>query len=221
MKRKCLISVAMFLFCGLQLNAYADDMATDLALGIPFLLEDLSGQVDGIRTEQQKTETTLDSFNETLGALRDICYAPPVCAKTCEDGVQKIYLTQVDERGIAVCPSEPAFAVPCYPYECGDNGECKNECTNNDACRPGFACCKAGAAGCDDALFLTCVPDVLHCLTNRLALISPDGQTVVGCTPYACTGSTCLTHCTSTADCAVGYLCGAAGDCVLPAQPDD
>ena len=221
MKRKRLISAVMFLLCGLQLNAHAQDPATDFALGIPFRLEDLSGQVEGIRNEQQTLKNSLDSFNKTLGALQDVCYAPPICKKICEDGVQKIYFTEVDDRGIAVCPSEPAVAVPCYPYQCKDNAECNDLCVSNDDCRPGYACCTSTDAGCEVDPFAHCVPDVLRCGYHPGTtgggtdfLRSPDGITEVDCAPYACDGSSCLTHCTSPADCRPWYWCDAAGKCV-------
>lgn len=112
--------------------------------------------------------------------------------------------SEFDCGSIALCNGalacEPAVSL-CAPYVCLDDTACRIGCDSDADC--------VDTHRCDDG---ACVPRVAGC--EGSVAIAPDG-TEVQCSPYLCLADgSCRTSCGSAADCADGFVCDSAGQCV-------
>ncbi|MEJ7731732.1 MAG: MYXO-CTERM sorting domain-containing protein, partial [Polyangiaceae bacterium] len=90
----------------------------------------------------------------------------------------------------------------CAPYTCLDAEGCKESCLVDADCLPTHRC--------DDG---ACVPREPSC--DGEVFVDADGNHD-DCAPYSCdpASPSCKTSCQSAADCAPGFVCDGAGQCV-------
>lgn len=96
--------------------------------------------------------------------------------------------------GAGHCVTPPVSS--CGRYACNTATlSCRSDCTSDSDCASGFAClagvCSQGA----------------RCINNNTASVSTDGV-IEPCSPFVCgTGNVCLKTCTTSDDCAAGFVC--------------
>ncbi|MGZ3452624.1 MAG: hypothetical protein ACXVEF_23650 [Polyangiales bacterium] len=97
----------------------------------------------------------------------------------------------------------------CAPYVCGDTG-CKTSCVDTD-CAPGNVC-EGGK----------CIPGTgASCSKDGLSSIGKDGA-VTSCGAYRCrSDGICNPSCTSSTDCAPGFVCNAGNKSCEGGAADD
>jgi hypothetical protein len=100
------------------------------------------------------------------------------------------------------CAAGTCCSAHCAPYACDGAGACKTRCQADTDCA-GTALCKAGA----------CVAPPSTCAGPAKARSSLG--TEQDCTPFACDpgGGGCRTACTTSDDCADGFLCSSGRIC--------
>lgn len=109
--------------------------------------------------------------------------------------------------GACVKPTEK----DCGAFGCNEDG-CRTTCVVSGECAPGAICvdgaCIAGASG-------ACNADLTASLD--------DAKTPTLCTPYRCVKNTgkCAQSCTTTNECAGGFICGGNNRCEPPVASDD
>ena len=87
--------------------------------------------------------------------------------------------------------------VDCAAYACDSaTGACKNVCLSNTDCAAGAVCNQA--SGVCATITNTCIDE----FTSQ----SSDGKKS-SCAPYKCSGGVCAQACTTSADCATGFVC--------------
>lgn len=179
---------------------YGHALATDgelLAVGVP----DVGGGAASGSVYSYLLEATLD--------LAATCSGDAQCKSgQCVDGVC------CDSACGGVCVActrakrgEGADGA-CGPIVKGQDPdqECPNNPSAGNACEAVSAC--SGQASCDCV-----VSGTLQC-TSDTARINELGETV-SCVPYRCTGNTCISTCSSSADCSPGASCNSERRCVL------
>ena len=101
----------------------------------------------------------------------------------------------------------PAGHPTCTPYLC-KVGACGAACTTDAECSKGNVC-KGGK----------CEADVAKCSPDKLSSTPPGGGAPKSCNGYLCKpNGDCAIACTSSSDCAPGFLCDAA-QCRQPTPP--
>jgi MYXO-CTERM domain-containing protein len=111
-----------------------------------------------------------------------------LCSADCVDGKLSVSLCSADNT------CDPAFQVPCAPYQCSGTGGCKFSCESDADCQENYSCVKKA-----------CVPASNRCLDDQ-TFKDADGKEVP-CEPYLCRGNACLVSCQSVHDCQRGYVC--------------
>ncbi|HWZ92694.1 MAG TPA: hypothetical protein VNW92_27700, partial [Polyangiaceae bacterium] len=83
--------------------------------------------------------------------------------------------------------------VDCGAFKCGPT-ECLTACQSDTDCADGNSCvegvCSSGA----------------RCSDDLTSLIATDGS-AQNCSPFLCQGQACLKNCSSSSDCADGFVC--------------
>lgn len=91
----------------------------------------------------------------------------------------------------------------CAPYQCGASA-CLSACTGDGDCVSGFICSDAQE----------CIPTPSgKCSADLTQALDADGVLVATCTPYFCSNGQCANDCSSTDDCAAGYVCDSTAQC--------
>jgi Dickkopf N-terminal cysteine-rich region len=114
------------------------------------------------------------------------------CKPASCNGSNVVPMSSCDGAGTCVTPPVSS----CGRYACNPATlSCRSNCTDNSDCATGFAClagvCSQGA----------------RCSDDGLSSISSDGVTHA-CSPFICgTGSVCLQKCSTSDDCAPGFVC--------------
>jgi MYXO-CTERM domain-containing protein len=103
----------------------------------------------------------------------------------------------------------PADDNPCGAYACGDT-RCKTSCAGQEDCAAGYTCTEAG----------TCAPGS-SCSDDLTRTIGVTGE--FACAPFLCDPSTgrCHVICTTTKDCATGYVCDPGSKACIPGAQGD
>jgi MYXO-CTERM domain-containing protein len=97
----------------------------------------------------------------------------------------------------------------CAPLSCVD-GACVATCASDADCAAGFAC---------DATSAECRPSAVACSADGADLLDPGGLALAHCSPYVCSGGRCLDQCSTSTECATGYVCDpAAKRCAAPSE---
>jgi hypothetical protein len=98
---------------------------------------------------------------------------------------------------------------------CGADAEC-----DSAICAQGVCCnarCDGTTAACDlEGTKGTCAPRLAACV-DLVTVRGADGTTK-SCAPYLCNAGTCPTTCTTSADCAGGYLCDVSSHACVAAS---
>jgi hypothetical protein len=93
----------------------------------------------------------------------------------------------------------------CAPFGCSGDGACKTRCASGADCAPG-AVCRGGV----------CLLPTDTCTSTHVSASTTGASRE--CAPYGCNpgAGTCRVECTTSDDCAAGFLCDAAGTCTTP-----
>ena len=113
--------------------------------------------------------------------------------------------------GAGAC--KPGATVACGAYACGAKA-CNSSCTRDSDCSSGFAC---------EVATKTCVPQTSKCSDDRTSSIPADSTSAPKpCGAYLCDNSTgnCFPQCSSSDQCAPGYSCSDAHECVSQGTGD-
>jgi hypothetical protein len=133
-------------------------------------------------------------------------------------GATVLHFGGADEDG---APADDLHALTTtleYGVACGGDAEC-----SSGVCAQGVCCnraCDGAASRCDLPETLgSCTPLKAAC-TSPTQLKGADG-TDTDCTPYLCQAGGCLQKCTTSSECAGGYICDTASQkCTQPAASD-
>jgi len=116
--------------------------------------------------------------------------AQPCGQPACASGVASTFACD----GYGACQEA---TTPCSPWACDSSTRaCKKSCATADDCAPGARCnvqtsqCAAQGSSCKD----------------DFTVLNADG-TETGCSPYRCQTGACRDSCTTSNDCASGFIC--------------
>jgi MYXO-CTERM domain-containing protein len=125
------------------------------------------------------------------------------CGATCNGGRNgTAFVQRCDGNGL--CGA--AEASPCGRFACAVDA-CKAGCSTDDDCAVDFRC--DTAAG-------DCIPTTASC--DGDTLVDPQGVRT-DCSPYRCVAARCSVRCSSSSDCASGFVCNATEQCVPRSAP--
>lgn len=155
----------------------------------------VTGKPRGTRTDCAGTAG--DKCKGTCdGANKSAC-AYPAAGTACKDAACTGDVSQPAGTcdGAGLCSQ--LSTKNCLPYGCNAaSGVCNTTCASDTECAQGAKCdtntgkCAVTSATCKDAT----------------TVLLPNGQSE-SCVPYKCVGGACQQQCSTTTDCADGYIC--------------
>lgn len=173
--------------------------ACDLADSIGTCNQVTSGQPHGDRAECDGEDP--ECRGECTNNPTACTYEEKECGdSSCDTGERSFGVCSIATDGVCTPQTEM-----CAPFACTRDGGCFTECETVAECGEGAVCKTDG----DCEVIVADVCDGDH------TVVRVDG-TSDDCSPFKCTGSTCLDSCDSIDDCVEGMVCDASGACIEP-----